>query len=151
MITSFVCQAFQFQTGAIKRIANQTQERLPTSRFNSKLVRLKGTPRGASSSAPQHCFNSKLVRLKACLFHCGHANQRACFNSKLVRLKVRMTAICRGPTRFQFQTGAIKSKPVRGGARHAFCFNSKLVRLKVLADKFVEGTECHVSIPNWCD
>ena len=53
--------------------------------------------------------------------------------------------------KFQFQTGAIKSKATATGDIEAYVsFNSKLVRLKgVASTPAVPATD--VSIPNWCD
>ena len=120
---------FQFQTGAIKRhpLCNLYYSILS---FNSKLVRLKVKSRvfqnliwvvfqfqtGAIKSeklpeeyqTPFLSFNSKLVRLKAIHID-GQWLTWIGFNSKLVRLKVlNLCAVCTY-SRFQFQTGAIKS------------------------------------------
>ena len=125
---------------------------MPSSRFNSKLVRLKGIHSiqnilafvtmfqfqtgSIKSLAPiLHLyysilsFNSKLVRLKARM-PTNTRKHYIRFNSKLVRLKVKIALTIGACIMFQFQTGSIKSyqnlnptHPMRG-------FNSKLVRLK---------------------
>ena len=100
-------------------------------RFNSKLVRLKGSVQAGVSGICQS-FNSKLVRLKAFSGRGLRGNSQACFNSKLVRLKVsypvqdtqRLRAV------FQFQTGSIKSLRGSTSSSATKSFNSKLVRLK---------------------
>ena len=56
-------------------------------------------------------FNSKLVRLKGSGIQAGASILRVCFNSKLVRLKARQPDRQSTVTsKFQFQTGAIKSR-----------------------------------------
>ena len=78
---------FQFQTGAIKRPFIPAVREVVALRFNSKLVRLKGSQ--ANGLIPsQLCFNSKLVRLKDKIADEAVSEPKLCFNSKLVRLKV---------------------------------------------------------------
>ena len=121
---------FQFQTGAIKSHPSDACVTLWFFCFNSKLVRLK-----ASLVRASHCrcgarFNSKLVRLKATL-EISFADLGVGFNSKLVRLKAYVVEGINLEAKFQFQTGAIKSKPTRTPTpRTQAGFNSKLVRLK---------------------
>ena len=88
-----------------------------SSRFNSKLVRLKGE-RSSYDMRDYLSFNSKLVRLKGTLSDVYIPNLK----------------------KFQFQTGAIKSLDGGGdtGCKN-HCFNSKLVRLKVFMSSWVDG------------
>ena len=62
-----------------------------------------------------------------------YARVRVSFNSKLVRLKGNTSRMCSGfGAKFQFQTGAIKSRESLFVVPAEMRFNSKLVRLKGL-------------------
>ena len=98
-------------------------------RFNSKLVRLKGTLSSQFGLQELCEFQFQIGAIKS------SENLLVDYNNK----------------KFQFQIGAIKSLNFRFHCIILFlCFNSKLVRLKV--NKAAELRHAgHVSIPNWCD
>ena len=164
---------FQFQTGAIKSSCRPAAAGGFRRGFNSKLVRLKGAAAGEASAAGRgrfqfqtgaikstHArlaniaklgFNSKLVRLKECRW--VHASVLfPGFNSKLVRLKVDQPVIRRWiGSKFQFQTGAIKSEGARRASADKKEFQFQTGAIKSLWFSLVEKTQSFVSIPNWCD
>ena len=117
---------FQFQTGAIKS-CRRPRLGYEGGGFNSKLVRLKGYQEETAEGLDAR-FNSKLVRLKAV--------SRRTYTDRCAR--------------FQFQTGAIKSRHFDKLRYDKIRFNSKLVRLKVW-DATWRRVVAFVSIPNWCD
>ena len=71
---------------------------------------------------------------KACWWHR--------FNSKLVRLKVNEPCTTTVDTRFQFQTGSIKSPSLLTVAKSSDRFNSKLVRLKGAVKRWSRQSVC---------
>ena len=102
------CQGpFQFQTGAIKRRDSYNQPVSGVPRFNSKLVRLKGTRIFQNPNAGMFQFQTGAIKRDRQRRRCRIENES--FNSKLVRLKDTIPS-CAQAQRFvfQFQTGAIK-------------------------------------------
>ena len=119
---------FQFQSGAVKR-QFETNMKLVKENFNSKVVRLK-VEKAQNAANAAFYFNSKVVRLKVSkgLVLCGNLWD---FNSKVVRLKVcnKSTGLF-STTKFQFQSGAVKSMVTVPSSALLANFNSKVVRLK---------------------
>ena len=101
--------------------------------FNSNLVRLKAADIPTTTTNNVKSFNSNLVRLKVFCLKVS-TRLRLCFNSNLVRLKeIAWRNSGRGAGKFQFQSGAIKSKTGYSRKSRFRCFNSNLVRLKVFS------------------
>ncbi len=119
---------FQFQSGAIESLLLPMTLRR-TQRFNSNLVRLKGSncsienPCIAAVSIPIWCDWKSLLRpISTC---------RPRFNSNLVRLKVfKNWRRSRQNPAFQFQSGAIERLITNSPDVDKLGFNSNLVRLK---------------------
>ena len=140
---------FRFQTGSIKRQGITRIAPSCSSRFDSKLVRLK-EKLSIFVLSLIFGFDSKLVRLKD---NAGDSFPRITdkFRFQTGSIKSFTFHIKEyRKIRFRFQTGSIKRRLFHLYNDRDTCFDSKLVRLKAHF-AIVLYHPSQVSIPNWFD